>query len=67
MDNKRIHIFYRYEGIDVQFAFDDTFTGPIRHEDFDLVCGVMKDDGATIVVIMEVLSREELLRIIIDK
>jgi hypothetical protein len=67
VDKKRIHIFYRYMGADVQFAFDETFQGPIRHENFDLVCGVMKDDDATIVVVMHTLTREELMRTIIDK
>lgn len=62
--NKRTYIYYTYMGKEYQFAFDETFHGPIRNEDSDLVCAVIKEETATVAYIMHALTRDELMRVV---
>jgi len=63
---KKVQIFYVYNGQELTFGFDETFSGIIREASSGLQCEVVREDHATSVYISEVLSQRDLLKMIID-
>jgi hypothetical protein len=67
--SKKIFIYYNYNGLDITFAFEEGFHGPIEGpEGSALRCYVLNDDKeVTIVYLTETFGTRELLRLVLPK